>query len=307
MNQPALEELLQKRFVFVTGKGGVGKTTFSAALALWLSGKGKRVLLCECNAFCSPMSTLLGIQEVPHAIETVLPRLDVVNIVPRLALKEYGKIVLKLEALYEALFENVLVEGLLSGTPGIESWAMLGKAYHHAKEKDFWGQHTYDVVIVDAPATGHGIEMLKLPQTIANISPKGLLKKEAEKAFEMISDARETTLVTVTTLEEMPMTETLTLLDRITQELSLPFPLVVMNNLMKPIASSPPSETLSDEQKQVWLYRQQKERVQQREKERLLACMKAKKQAPERCMQMETLQVDPILKTDLMAWIRSWN
>ena len=171
---------LDKKFLFVVGKGGVGKTTVSAALALAAVKAGKRVLVAQCNAK-DRMGRLLSVDPIGPQIRQVAPGLDAVNMEPQAALEEYGLMVLKVRALYKLVFENRFVSAFLRGTPGLEAWAMLGKAQHHALEQ-VHGQDRYDLVIVDAPATGHGLDLLRVPKVIVHVAPPGLLRREAERA-----------------------------------------------------------------------------------------------------------------------------
>ena len=126
-------DLFNLQFVTVVGKGGVGKTTVSAALALAAARRGKRVLIAMCNAK-ERVSQLLEVAPIGPRNQTILPGIDAVNMNPKVALEEYGMMVLKVRTLYRAIFENRLVSAFLHGTPGIEAWSMLGKAQFHAHE-----------------------------------------------------------------------------------------------------------------------------------------------------------------------------
>src|SRR5687768_1132958 len=139
------------RCIVVVGKGGVGKTSVSAALAMSLAREGRRVLVAMCNSK-ERLSHLLQVEPIGSRIRTVAPGIDAVNMEPGAALEEYGMMILKMRALYKLIFENRLVAGFLRGTPGIEAWAMLGKAQYHAFETLPDGRPRYDTVIVDAPA-----------------------------------------------------------------------------------------------------------------------------------------------------------
>src|SRR4051812_32024459 len=94
-----------KRFLIVTGKGGVGKTTVCAAQALALAHKGKRVLVCMCNAK-ERLSTMLGSELIGPRVKAVAPNVWAVNMDPEIALEEYGMMMLKSRALYKLLFDN---------------------------------------------------------------------------------------------------------------------------------------------------------------------------------------------------------
>src|SRR6185436_15968148 len=148
----------EKRFLIVTGKGGVGKTTVCAAEALALAHKGKRVLVCMCNAK-ERLSTMLGSQLIGSEVVSVAQNVWAVNMDPEVALEEYGLMMLKSRALYKLLFDNRYVRTFFRAVPGMSEWSMLGKAWFHTTEVDDDGSHKYDVVILDAPATGHGLDM----------------------------------------------------------------------------------------------------------------------------------------------------
>ncbi|MGD8858755.1 MAG: ArsA family ATPase [Myxococcales bacterium] len=209
------------RFVVAIGKGGVGKSAVSAALALMLAREGRRVLVAMCNAK-ERLSYLLETDPVGPQIRNVAPNIDAVNMEPGAALEEYGMMVLRVRALYKLIFENRFVSAFLRGTPGLEAWAMLGKAQYHAFETLPDGRPRYDTVIVDAPATGHGLDLLRVPHVILDVVPPGPLRKDAERAWEMFSDPRQAGVLVVTLPEEMPTNETLELYQAVTEELGLP-------------------------------------------------------------------------------------
>ena len=223
--------LLDHEFLFVCGKGGVGKTTVSAALGLAAASKGKKTLIAMANAK-ERLSTLLDVPPIGEEVVTVAPNLDAVNMTPTAALREYGLMILKIRALYEAIFENRLVRAFLRGTPGVEAWAMLGKAYFHAVGHGPGSDGDYDLVILDAPATGHGLDMLRVPQVIVDVAPPGLLRREAERALELLRDPKRSGVVVVTLLEEMPVSETLELHQALSEELKMPVPAVVLNQVL---------------------------------------------------------------------------
>ena len=224
-----MADLLDRNFLFVAGKGGVGKTTVSAALGLAAARKGKKTLIAMTNAK-ERLSTLLGTPPIGDQVVTVAPNLDAVNMTPQAALEEYGMMILKVRALYNAVFENRFVRSFLKGTPGIEAWSMLGKAFFHADPPS--GPPDYDLVIVDAPATGHAIDMLQVPQVIVDVAPPGLLRKEAERALALFRDERRAGVVLVTLPEDMPTNETLELHDAIRTQLRLPIATLVVNSVL---------------------------------------------------------------------------
>ncbi|HEY4013998.1 MAG TPA: ArsA family ATPase [Polyangiaceae bacterium] len=205
-----MSTLADKRFVLVTGKGGVGKTTVCAAEAIALAGQGKRVLVALCNAK-ERLSTMLGSAPVGPRVSPVAENVWAVNMQPNLALEEYGTLVLHSRALYRALFDNRYVRAFLRAVPGMQEWSMLGKAWWHTTERLADGSFKYDVVLLDAPATGHGLDMLRVPQVILEVVPPGLLRRDAERAMSLLQDERTCAVVLVTVPEEMPTTETIEL------------------------------------------------------------------------------------------------
>src|SRR5262245_41614657 len=219
------------RFIIVVGKGGVGKTSVSAALAISLARRGRRVLLAMCNAK-ERLSHLMGVAAIGPQIRAIAPGIDAVNMEPDAALEEYGMMVLKVRALYKLIFENRLVAGFLRGTPGIEAWAMLGKAQYHAFETLPDGRPRYDTVIVDAPATGHGLELLRVPKVILDVVPPGLLRREAERAWGMFQDPTRAGVLIVTIHEELPTNEAIDLNTALRDELELPVCGLVTNMVL---------------------------------------------------------------------------
>ncbi|HEY8038896.1 MAG TPA: ArsA family ATPase [Polyangiaceae bacterium] len=230
-----MSTLADKRFVLVTGKGGVGKTTVCAAEALALAAKGKRVLVAMCNAK-ERLSVMLGVPPLGSRVAPVAENVWAVNIQPDTALEEYGILVLHSRALYKTLFDNRYVRTFLRAVPGMQEWAMLGKAWWHTTEKLPDGGFKYDVVILDAPATGHGLDMLRVPKVILDVVPPGLLRRDAERAWALFQDPKTCAIVLVTLPEEMPTTETIELARALT-EMGLPIGRVVVNGVLPPLFS----------------------------------------------------------------------
>ncbi len=230
----SMAPVAQLRFAIVTGKGGVGKTTVSAAMGVRLASEGKRVLIAMCNAK-ERLSTMLGTPPIGPDVLEITPQLSAVNMEPEQALEEYGMMALKSRALYTLLFDNKYVRTFFRAVPGIHEWAMLGKAWWHTTELLPNGQNKYDIVILDAPATGHGLDMLRVPKVITEVVPPGLLRRDADRAWQMFQDPKLTGAVLVALPEEMPTTETLELATALRTELHIPLAKVVVNGVLPPL------------------------------------------------------------------------
>jgi anion-transporting ArsA/GET3 family ATPase len=238
----AMSTLAEKRFVLVTGKGGVGKTTVCASEAVALADQGKRVLVALCNAK-ERLSVMLGGPRIGPRVALVAKNVWAVNMRPDEALEEYGTLVLHSRALYRALFDNRYVRAFLRAVPGMQEWSMLGKAWWHTTERLPDGSFKYDVVLLDAPATGHGLDMLRVPQVILEVVPPGLLRRDAQRAMALLQDPRTCAVVLVTLPEEMPTTETIELARALTQ-LGLPIGRVVVNAVLPQLFSKEEREVL---------------------------------------------------------------
>jgi anion-transporting ArsA/GET3 family ATPase len=231
-----MNTLLDRRFLFITGKGGVGKTTVTAALALSFAAQGKRVLCAACNAK-ERFSTLFGVGPVGPEVTPLADNVWGINMDPSIAMAEYGMMILKSRTLYKAVFDNRYVRSFFRATPGLYEWAMLGKAWWHTTELDDSGRQRFDIVLLDAPATGHGLDMLRVPKVIVDIVPPGILRRDADLAWEMFRDPRKTGVVVVTLPEDMPVNETIELIEGVEGELRLHVAEVVVNAVLPSLFS----------------------------------------------------------------------
>ena len=203
--------ILARRVQIVTGKGGVGKTTVCAALALAAQKAGRRVLVCEITAQ-QRLATLLGGTPGGTQVRQVDERIWAVHVRFEEALREYGLMVLRFKAVYQAVFENRLVKPLLRAVPQLPEIVMLGKVlWHAAQEKDETGRLRWDQVIVDAPATGHALSLLGTPRHVLGLVSDGPLLRDLRAMDQLLSDPARTAVHIVTLAEEMPVNEAIEL------------------------------------------------------------------------------------------------
>ncbi|MCU0660874.1 MAG: anion-transporting ATPase [Myxococcota bacterium] len=238
-----MRSLLERHFVIVGGKGGVGRTVVSLVLGRLAAAAGKKVLVCLCNA--PPRYTRLvgGVALGPN-IASVGPNLEVVNLEPRASQEEYGHKIIHNRLLHKVVFGSSVVRAFLDAVPGLSEWAILGKATYHALPGE-GGQRSHDLVIFDSPATGHGLDILSLPATIAASIPPGRMRDEALARVELLSDPQRCEVVPVTLAEDIPVRETFEYVARLRDKRLSVCHLIV--NKVQATGLSPQLEALLDQ------------------------------------------------------------
>jgi anion-transporting ArsA/GET3 family ATPase len=221
--------LLDRRLVVVTGKGGVGKSSVSAALALLATRAGKRVLVCEVNTQ-ERVAPLLGARPAGPQVHQARPGLSTVVVTPAEAMREYGLLVVKFQAIYDAVFENRFVRHFLRVVPSLGELVMLGKILHEARAEER-GRPRWDLVVVDAPATGHAVQLFRVPAVLMDTVPAGPLRRDAEWMRDLLLDPARTALSIVTLPEEMPVNESIELDAQVREVLGIPRGVLFVNAL----------------------------------------------------------------------------
>jgi anion-transporting ArsA/GET3 family ATPase len=236
---------LDKRLVIVTGKGGVGKSTVALAIAIAASRSGKRTILCEVAAQ-ERLSRVFHRAEVGfHEVE-MSENLWGISIDPDESMREYLLIQLKVRAMRDLLVRSKIFAYLAAATPGLKELVTIGKIWELAQpERRVKGGRQYDLVVVDAPATGHGVGFLQTPRTFANIARVGPIRSQAETLDKFIRNRRKTGVQIVSAPEEMPVNETATLERDLTGEVGVAVDRIVMNGMYPELFSDGEADRLA--------------------------------------------------------------
>jgi anion-transporting ArsA/GET3 family ATPase len=222
--------VLDKRLLFVTGKGGVGKSTVATALGLLAARHGLRTIVAE----LASQERVQGLFSENAGGERfremeLKPGLFTISIDPQQAMEEYLRV--KAGPFGQALGSSRLFQAFAMATPGMRELLSIGKVWELAQlHRRTRGAAPYDLVIVDAPATGHGVGLLRTPRTFADIARVGPIAHQGRTIAETIADPKFTGVVAVATPEEMPINETMALADELARD-GLPLDLVIVNAL----------------------------------------------------------------------------
>src|SRR4051794_45395 len=212
--------LLDKRLVFVTGKGGVGKTTVSACLARVAARRGKRVIVCELAAgdrSHDEVEVALGIHEI--AVD------------PEAAMREYLTDQVG-GALSKVMTSSRIFMYLAAAAPGLRELLTIGKVWDLAQlDQRRTGDTPYDLVILDAPATGHALGMLRTPRTFRDVARVGPISRQAGQIDGFLTNPDLTGIVAVAAPEEMPVNETIDFIAALGDEMDLKPDAVVVNGV----------------------------------------------------------------------------
>jgi hypothetical protein len=223
--------LLDKRLVVVTGKGGVGKTTVAAALGLLAARQGRRTVVCEVTQQ-ERLAGLFGARDVGHGEVELAPGLFSVSVQPERAMHEWLRHQLKSGALAGLLGHSRLFGYLTAAAPGVTELVTVGKVWDLAQVKRRTGGSAFDLVIMDAPATGHALALLRAPRTYANIARVGPIARQAGSIDAFLRDSSATGVLSVALPEEMPVNETVDLEQRLADDLGMAVGQVVANGVL---------------------------------------------------------------------------
>jgi anion-transporting ArsA/GET3 family ATPase len=222
--------IFDKRLILVCGKGGVGRSTLAATIAMMCAKRGRTTLLYQTNAN-DRIGGYFGTSPIGSSVREIAPRLAAVNTTAADALAEYGMMILKLKTVYDMVFENRVTKAFLRAIPGLDDYALLGKAWYHTVEERR-GNPVWDTVVFDMPASGHSLSMLRIPSVILDTVPEGPLTRDARQVNALLRDVERTATVVVTLAEEMPVNEAEELDGHLRGSLGISPQLMVVNQVV---------------------------------------------------------------------------
>jgi anion-transporting ArsA/GET3 family ATPase len=218
-------DLLDRRLLFVTGKGGVGKTTIAASLALLASQRGKRTLVGEVDAKGN-LADFFEIGPTSFKEREVSPGLWAMSMDTEESLKEYLRLQLKIPLIARLGPLARTFDFVANAAPGVKEILTIGKFLWEVRED------AYDLVVVDAVATGHIAGQLAAPQAIQEVVQVGLVRDQTGWMLDMLRDPAQTGVVIVAAPEEMPVSETLELAERLETETAVDLAAVIVNRVL---------------------------------------------------------------------------
>jgi anion-transporting ArsA/GET3 family ATPase len=203
-----LDDLLSRRIIILSGKGGTGKSVVGTALALAARQKGKRVLMVEIDAPLGA-SRYLGAAPVGTKEAEIRPGLFTVSLDPTAVMDEYVRGVVRVDMLARRVLQSPVYRRFFAAAPGLPELMVLGKimVLEEARASRFSSRPRYDLIVVDAPATGHGVSFLKVPLAASRAVPVGPVGNNARRILKLLQDADRTALVLVAVPEEMAAVE----------------------------------------------------------------------------------------------------
>jgi anion-transporting ArsA/GET3 family ATPase len=238
-------KLFDKRLLLVSGKGGVGKSTVCAAFALTAARLGKKTLIVEMDEK-ERIAHLFGHSNAGYEGATVHRNVVVRNLLPNLVMDEFIEVQVRPRAMAKQILGSQIYKYFAAAAPGLKEFVTLGKVMLLEEETDRRGRPVHDLIIVDAPASGHGVQFLRVPFAAAETVKVGWVRKQAERIIDLITDPERTLLNIVTLPEEMPVNETVEMCDKVDRLLGIPIGYIIINSVFPQVLKKKNLKTFDD-------------------------------------------------------------
>lgn len=217
--------LLDRRLLFVTGKGGVGKSTIASSLALLAANEGKRTLVCEVDAKGN-LADFYGTKPLRFEPTEVQAGLFAMSMDTEESLREYLRLQLHVPLIARLGPLARTFDFVATAAPGVKEILTVGKLAYEVRERN------YDLVVVDASATGHVVGQLASPVAMKELVSVGIVRQQTEWMLNILTDPDQTGVVVVATPEEMPVNETIELIGRLDSETDIDVAAVIANRVL---------------------------------------------------------------------------
>jgi anion-transporting ArsA/GET3 family ATPase len=253
--------------VVVTGKGGVGKTTVAATLGAELARAGREVLVLEVDPRES-VHRFYGAAPSGGQPVAAAERLWFWNLTPSDGVDRLLARRLRIPGLLQRIRESTVFQQFAAGCPGLPELCLLAAA-REALDGEVRGLPAMRTVVLDAPATGHGLRLLESPRLVAEVVESGPFGRLAEEATRWLADASRSAVWAVTLAEELPVTETLELSAELGSKLGRTPALLVVNELYPPAPSLPSEVSRGSAVGRAWHLWQRRRAINERQLARL--------------------------------------
>ncbi|MGI8847149.1 MAG: ArsA-related P-loop ATPase [Candidatus Dormibacteria bacterium] len=207
----ALHDLLRRRMIFVAGKGGTGKTSIAAALALVAARRGQRVLAIEVDAK-GDLPRALGRAPVGFQPAVVQHNLSVLAMHPEESFQEYLRVFFKIPRLARYTPLSKVFDFIATGVPGPRDMLVIGKIAYEERRRES-GQRIWDLIVVDCAASGHVLPQLTAARSMRQLVRGGIIAGQVDWVDQAVCDPRRSALCLTALPEEMPVVEALELHD----------------------------------------------------------------------------------------------
>jgi len=223
-------DLLDRRLLFFTGKGGVGKSTITAATALLAAERGKQVLLVEVDGKGN-LTALFEHPPVGFEPRPIHPGVSAMQMSTEASLREYLRVQARVPVVGRIGPLARAFDFVANAAPGVKEILTVGKVCWELRES-LQGRAPWDLIVVDAAATGHVVSQLDAPRAIQELVQVGPVRQQTDWMVELLADPAITALNVVTAPEEMPVNETIELVARAREELAVPLGAVIVNRVL---------------------------------------------------------------------------